>query len=67
MVFYLDYFSNFHLISSVLITKKSLVSEGHEIDCDVLVQNNQATFIVISDNFPAPEPFFFEQGSLISI
>jgi hypothetical protein len=38
--------------------------EGHEIDIEVLVQDNRAKFFAISDNFPALEPWFFEQGNI---
>ena len=36
--------------------------EGLEIDMDILIQNDKVKFFGISDNFPAPEPAFYEQG-----
>ena len=36
--------------------------EGHEIDIDMLVQNNEVVFASISDNFACDENFFFERG-----
>lgn len=41
--------------------------EGLEIDMDILIQNDKVKFFGISDNFPAPEPAFYEQGELILI
>ena len=38
--------------------------EGHEIDLDVLVQNNKVVFVGISDNFEPEEPYFFETGGI---
>jgi hypothetical protein len=38
--------------------------DGHEIDIDILVQNNECVFMGISDNFAAQEPFFFERGGV---
>ena len=40
------------------------MSLGLEIDLDVLIQNNQAKFISITDNFPPKEPWFMEQGCI---
>jgi hypothetical protein len=37
--------------------------EGHEIDCDILVQNNRAVFIGISDNSKPNEGFFETENS----
>jgi len=39
--------------------------EGHEIDCDLLIQNNQVKFLAITDNFPPLEPNFIEQGGTV--
>lgn len=39
--------------------------EGHEIDCDLLIQDNKVKFLAISDNFPPLEPYFFEQGGTV--
>ena len=39
--------------------------DGHEIDMDILIQNEKVKFFGVSDNFPAPEPTFYEQGRLI--
>ena len=36
--------------------------EGHEIDLDILIQDNQMKFIALSDNLPPLEPWFYEQG-----
>lgn len=38
--------------------------DGHEIDVDILVQNNECVFMGISDNFAAQEPYFFERGGV---
>ena len=37
---------------------------GHELDLDILIQDNQIKFMLITDNLEASEPFFFEQGFL---
>jgi carbamoylphosphate synthase large subunit len=39
--------------------------EGHEIDCDLLIQDNQVKFLSITDNFPPIEPYFYEQGGTV--
>ena len=39
--------------------------DGHEIDMDILIQNEKIKFFGVSDNHPAPEPTFYEQGKLI--
>jgi hypothetical protein len=39
--------------------------EGHEIDCDLLIQDNKVKFVSISDNFPPLEPYFIEQGGAV--
>ena len=36
--------------------------DGHELDIEVLIQDNKVKFIAISDNFPAQPPYFFELG-----
>ena len=36
--------------------------EGHEIDMDILIQDNVMKFMAISDNLPPLEPWFYEQG-----
>jgi hypothetical protein len=38
---------------------------GHEMDIEVLIQNNEPKLILISDNFPPLEPSFYEQGMLV--
>lgn len=38
--------------------------DGHEIDCEVLIQNNEIQLVIVSDNFPPLEPHFFEQGGV---
>jgi hypothetical protein len=40
--------------------------DGHEIDLEMLVQDNKVKFVAISDNTPPIEPYFYEQGSLQS-
>jgi hypothetical protein len=37
-------------------------SKGHEIDLEILVQDNKVKFLAISDNTPPIEPYFYEQG-----
>lgn len=37
--------------------------DGHEVDIDILVQNNKVYFVGISDNFKPDEPNFFELGA----
>jgi len=39
---------------------------GHEMDIEVLIQNNEPKLILISDNFPPLEPSFYEQGRIVS-
>ena len=39
--------------------------DGHEIDLDILIQDNQLVFLAITDNFPPIEPWFFEQGGIL--
>ena len=39
--------------------------EGHEIDIEILIQNDQVKFFAISDNFSPLEPTFYEQGEHI--
>ena len=36
--------------------------DGHEIDMDIIVKDNQLKFMGLADNFPPIEPWFFEQG-----
>jgi hypothetical protein len=36
--------------------------EGHELDIEVFIQNNQLLFAGISDNWQPQAPFFFEEG-----
>jgi hypothetical protein len=53
---------------SILISDNmSLIVEeyisGHEIDIDIILQNNKVKFISISDNTPPIEPYFFEKGN----
>jgi len=38
--------------------------EGHDIDCEVLIQDNKVKFIITSDNLPPLEPNFYEQGGV---
>jgi hypothetical protein len=38
--------------------------DGHEMDIDILVQNNKPVFIGLTDNFKPHEPYFFETGSV---
>lgn len=39
--------------------------EGHEIDLDILIQDNQMKFLALSDNLPPLEPWFYEQGGIL--
>jgi hypothetical protein len=54
------------LLESMKYPKMDLLIEefydGHELDIDILVQDNKAVFIGISDNFKPQEPDFFETG-----
>ena len=36
--------------------------EGHEIDLDMIIQDNRMIFTAICDDLPALEPWFIEQG-----
>ncbi|CAF0807396.1 unnamed protein product [Brachionus calyciflorus] len=38
--------------------------DGHEIDIEILIQDNIIKFMAISDNFPAQEPSFYEKGGV---
>ena len=38
------------------------ILKGHEVNIEILVQDNEAKFLAISDDFPPPEPYFYEQG-----
>jgi hypothetical protein len=38
--------------------------DGHELDIDILVQDNKAVFIGITDNLKPLEPLFYETGSV---
>lgn len=38
--------------------------DGHELDIELLIQDNQVKFISIWDNVPALEPYCFEQGGI---
>jgi hypothetical protein len=55
------------LIDSMKYDNMNLLVEefydGHELDIDMLVQNNKVIFIGISDNFKPKEPEFFETGN----
>jgi hypothetical protein len=55
------------LIDSMKFDNMDLLIEefydGHELDIDMLVQNNKVIFIGISDNFKPLEPDFFETGN----
>jgi hypothetical protein len=55
------------LLDSMRFTKMDLLIEefydGYELDIDILVQNNQAVFVGITDNFKSEEPNFFESDS----